>query len=71
MSLKERWMEMKETVQDEARTVKELTAVLSSFKEPPSASSAFRPRAAGMSNIEGKENFEDDPMVWQPPTDSR
>ena len=60
---------MKETIQDEARTVKDLTTLLASFKDPPNSANVSRSRSLGASAFDGKENQDDDPQVWPAPPD--
>lgn len=70
-SLKEKWNEMKDTIQDEARTVKELTTILLSFKDAPNAANMSRSRSLGAASFDGKENHDEDPQVWPAPPDPR
>jgi hypothetical protein len=62
---------MKETIQDEARTVKELTTILLSFKDAPNSANMSRSRSLGASSFDGKENHDEDPQVWPAPPDPR
>jgi hypothetical protein len=62
---------MKDTIQDEARTVKELTTILLSFKEAPNSANMSRSRSLGAASFDGKENHDEDPQVWPAPPDPR